>query len=43
MRYKYKKNGNKKSMFKMLYFQEKLNSINEQNQDTNFKIKEICK
>jgi hypothetical protein len=42
-RNEYKTMGSKSSMFKLLYFQRSLELLNEQNQETNFKIKEICK
>jgi hypothetical protein len=42
-RYQYKTQGNKESMMKLIYYQKQLEVLNEQNQETNFKIKEICK
>ena len=42
-RYQYKTQGNKESMLKLLFYQQKLKELNDQNQETNFKIKEICK
>lgn len=42
-RYEYKTTGSKSSMFKLLYYQRNLEEFKEHHQDTNFKIKEICK
>ena len=43
MRYEYKSQGSKQSMLELLKCQARMEQFNEHNQETNFKIKEICK
>lgn len=42
-RYQYKTQANRQSMLQLMGYQWQLGQLHEHHQETNFKIKEICK